>query len=158
MTGEPATPTTERAGPDDVDDLAPLFEGYLRFYRRRPEPGTARAFVEERLERGDSVVFLAREGDAAVGFVQLFPTFSSVRLGRLWILNDLFVDPSARGRGVGRRLMERAREHAEATGAVGLILETERTNETAAGLYRSLGWEREEAFDRYELFFEDPTG
>lgn len=147
-------PGIERAGPTDLEELVPLFEGYRRFYRRAPDDQAARAFLEARLERGDSVVYLARDSGRAVGFVQLYPTFSSVRMRRLWILNDLFVDPSARGRGVGRRLMERAREHAEETAAAGLILETEKSNQAAAALYRSLGWTREASFTRYELFLE----
>lgn len=152
MSGGEASPAIERAGPDDLDALAPLFEGYRAFYRKEPDPEAARAFLDARLSTGDSVVFLARVDGEAVGFVQLYPTWSSVRMRRMWILNDLFVDPSARGGGVGRALMERARTHAEETGAAGLALETEKTNEPAAALYRSLGWRREEAFDRYELF------
>lgn len=152
MSGAAEGLVIERAGPADLADLASLFEGYRAFYRMEPDPAAARAFLAERLEAGDSVVLLARRDGDAVGFVQLYPIFSSVRMRRMWILNDLFVDPAARGEGVGRRLMERARAHAEATGAAGLALETEKTNETAAALYRSLGWRREEAFDRYELF------
>ncbi|MDX1662065.1 MAG: GNAT family N-acetyltransferase [Gemmatimonadota bacterium] len=144
----------ERASREHLDALVPLFEGYRAFYGRERDPAAARAFLDERLESGDSVVFLARSDAGAVGFVQLFPSWSSVRMGRLWILNDLFVEPAARGRGVGRRLMERAREHAESTGAAGLVLETEKSNVSAAALYRSLGWEKERAFDRYELFLE----
>lgn len=154
MTPESVDPTIERASPGDLDDLLPLFEGYLGFYRRPADPRAARAFLEARLEAGDSVVFLARDAGDAVGFVQLYPSFSSVRMRRLWILNDLFVDPSARGRGIGRELMRRAREHAERTGAAGLNLETERSNRAAAALYRSLGWERDTAFHRYELSLE----
>lgn len=146
--------TVERAGPADLEGLLPLFEGYRSFYRRAPDHRAARAFLEARLERGDSVVYLARDPGRAVGFVQLYPAFSSVRMRRMWILNDLFVDPAARGRGVAKRLMERARAHAEETGAAGLLLETERSNEVAAALYRSLGWTRETTFDRYELLLE----
>lgn len=154
MTPERENRTIERASTEDLDELLPLFGEYRKFYRRPVDPRAERDFLEARFEAGDSVVFLARDDGAAVGFVQLYPTFSSVRMRRLWILNDLFVDPSARGRGLGRELMRRAREHAERTGAAGLLLETEKSNDAAAALYRSLGWEKETEFDRYELFLE----
>lgn len=147
---EPAS--VRRAGPDDLEALVPLFDAYRGFYRRPSDAAGARAFLRARLERGDSVVFLAEDGERALGFVQLYPTFSSVRMGRWWVLNDLFVAPEARRRGVGRALMERAARHAAETGAEGMELATEKTNERAAALYRSLGWEREEELDRYELF------
>jgi GNAT superfamily N-acetyltransferase len=100
------------------------------------------------------VVFLAvadgPEG-RAVGFMQLYPSFTSVSLGRLWILNDLFVDPGVRRGGVGRRLLERARDWALETQAKGLVLSTGVTNKTAQSLYESCGWTRDEEFHRYRL-------
>ena len=136
--------TVREAGPDDVDRLAPLFDGYRRFYRQPSDPEGARRFLAERLEAGESRVFVAETPDrGAVGFVQLFPSFSSVSMKRLWILNDLFVAPGARRGGVARALMERARQLAIETGAKGLILETESHNAAAKTLYEDLGWVRD---------------
>jgi GNAT superfamily N-acetyltransferase len=87
----------------------------------------------------------------AVGFVQLYPCFSSIRVAPIFILSDLFVAQSARGGGVGRSLMEAAARFARATGAVGLELATARTNAPAQRLYESLGWQRDEAFYQYGL-------
>jgi GNAT superfamily N-acetyltransferase len=86
-----------------------------------------------------------------VGFTHLFPIFSSTRCRRLWLLNDLFVDPAARAHGVGRTLLLAARAHAEATGACGLELATARDNTPAQRLYQSLGWARDDVFLHYEL-------
>jgi GNAT superfamily N-acetyltransferase len=99
------------------------------------------------------VVFLAERDGRPVGFVQLYPVFSSTaaRPRRLWLLNDLFVLPDARGGGVARALMQRARRLAEETDAVGLELATAHTNLAAQRLYESLGWRRDEKFPRYEL-------
>ena len=100
------------------------------------------------------MVFLALAGETggeAVGFMQLYPSFSSVSLGRLWILNDLFVDPAVRRGGVGRRLLERARAWAVETRARGLVLSTGVTNKTAQALYESCGWSRDDEFQRYRL-------
>ena len=139
------------AGTDDVGSLAPLFDGYRRFYRQTSDLEGARRFLAARLAAGESRVFVAEtSGGRAVGFVQLFPSFSSVSMKRLWILNDLFVAPDARRAGVARALMKRARQLAVETGAKGLILETEAHNAPAKRLYEALGWGRD-GTHHYEL-------
>jgi ribosomal protein S18 acetylase RimI-like enzyme len=145
-----------RALPTDLPLLAPLFDAYRQFYRQPSDPGRAAAFLQERLQRDESVIFLALEGEECAGFVQLYPSFWSVAACRSWILNDLFVAARFRGRGVGRALLERARSHAESTGALGMSLATQRSNRTAQRLYESLGWVRDEEFLHYEL--ELPSG
>ena len=142
-----------QAGPGDVDAVAPLFDAYRQFYQQPSDPALSRAFIAERLARSESVIFLAERDGQAVGFVQLYPLFSSTagRPRRLWLLNDLFVSPSARGGGVARALMDRARRLGEETGAAGLELATARTNTPAQRLYESLGWRQDEQFLRYEL-------
>ena len=142
-----------QAGPGDVDAVTPLFDAYRQFYQQPSDPVLARAFIAERIARSESVIFLAERDGQAVGFVQLYPLFSSTaaRPRRLWLLNDLFVSPSARGGGVARALMDRARRLGEETGAAGLELATARTNAPAQRLYESLGWRQDELFLRYEL-------
>jgi len=142
----------KRAGPGDLDAVAPLFDAYRQFYGQRSDLAAARAFLAERLARGESVIFVAvaSEGEA-LGFAQLYPSFSSVSLRRLWILNDLFVGPGVRRGGVGRRLLERAREWAIETEAKGLILATAVTNTAAQALYESCGWRRDDEFQHYHL-------
>jgi GNAT superfamily N-acetyltransferase len=142
-----------RAASEDLDDLVPLFDGYRQFYGQRSDVAAARAFLNERIERGESVIYLAYTGPReAAGFTQLYPSFSSVSLKQLWILNDLFVRSDIRRGGVGRALLERARQHAAATGAKGLVLSTAITNKAAQTLYESCGWQRDDEFMHYELF------
>jgi GNAT superfamily N-acetyltransferase len=143
----------DRATVADVDDLLPLFRGYLRFYRRPDDAAPARAFLADRIGNGESVVFLARAAASgeALGFVQLYPAFASTRLARSWILNDLFVAEAARGRGVSKALMEAARQLAVDTQACEMMLQTARTNAVAQSLYASLGWVRDDEFLVYTL-------
>ena len=101
--------------------------------------------------RDESVVFLATDGEEAVGFVQLYPSFDSVAMRSVWILNDLFVVPVARKRGIAKLLMGRARRFAVGTKAKGLILETAIDNHPAKKLYGRLRWKRDTAFHRYYL-------
>ena len=139
------------ATPADVGEVAPLFDAYRQFYRKPPDQEAARRFLFARLSKGESVLFLARHEGRAVGFVHLYPAFSSVELRRLWILNDLYVAPEARKLGIGRALMERAHQLAQATRANCLTLETASDNLPAQRLYESLGWKREREFYRYFL-------
>jgi GNAT superfamily N-acetyltransferase len=140
-----------RATVADLDKVVPLFDAYRQFYGQRPDPAAARAFLEERIARDESVIFLAvAEDGEALGFTQLFPSFSSVSVRRLWVLNDLFVRSGGRRGGVGRRLLERAREFAIETGAKGLTLSTAVDNAAARALYESCGW-REDEFKHYVL-------
>ena len=149
----PAEVRIVRAAIGDLDELVPLFDGYRQFYGWRSDPAGARAFLRERMARDESVVYLAYAGARdAVGFTQLYPSFSSVSLQPLWILNDLFVRSDIRRGGVARALLERTRRHAVETGAKGLILSTGVTNKAAQALYESCGWQRDDEFFHYYLF------
>ena len=135
----------------DLDLLVPMFDQYRQFYDQHSNPAAVRTFLAERLTNGDSVLFLAQDGEEALGFTQLYPSFSSVSMARTFILNDLFVAENARRRGVGKALIDAAVRHAKATGAIRLGLSTAKANETAQALYRETGWVREEAFAAYNL-------
>lgn len=140
-----------QAGVEHIAQAAPLFDAYRQFYRQPSDLAGAAAFLRQRLEGHESVVFLAVLDGAAVGFTQLYPCFSSTSMRRLWILNDLYVVPEARRRGVAKALMERARRLALETSAEGLALETAVDNHNAQRLYEGLGWVRDEEFFRYSL-------
>lgn len=140
-----------RAERKHLEQVAPLFDQYRQFYKQPPDAAAARAYIEQRLQNGDSVIFLAENNGKGVGFVQLYPSLASISMRPIWILYDLFVAPAARTRGAGRALMDRAREHAEETKAYQLILETATDNFTAQRLYEKLGYKRDDEFHRYAL-------
>jgi ribosomal protein S18 acetylase RimI-like enzyme len=150
------TPTTiRRAGVDDVDALAPLFDAYRRFYEQPGDVALASAFLHDRLERGESTLLVAEADRQLLGFCQLYPTWCSVAAARIFVLYDLFVDPDARRAGVGRALMRAAQAFAREAGAARIDLSTARTNERAQALYESLGWRRDETFLVYNLSLAD---
>ena len=132
-----------RAAPADLDALAVLFDDYRQFYGQAADIPRARQWLRERLRFGESVVLVARHGDAMAGFAQLYPMFSSVRTARTWILNDLYVDAGARRRGVARALLDAAADFARADGAAGICLETTVDNAAARALYRGAGWQQD---------------
>jgi ribosomal protein S18 acetylase RimI-like enzyme len=140
-----------RALTADLPALAPMFDRYRQFYGQPPDPERASRFLAERLERGESVVFLAFEAGRPAGFVQLYPGFSSVGTVRTFVLNDLYVEQDARHGGLGRGLVGAAVAHARAAGAAGLSLSTGVANLRAQRLYESLGWRRQIDFVDYGL-------
>lgn len=137
--------------------LLPLFDGYRQFYGQPSNLEGAQRFLTERLTRRESVVFVALIGSKGVGFTQLYPSFSSVTMQRQWILNDLFIDPEYRRRGVADAIMRAAEEFSYADNAKGLVLSTAIDNVPAQKLYEKRGWKRDEAFYTYEKYFTPPT-
>ena len=144
------TLTIDRACVRDVEDIAPLFDAYRRFYGRDRDLKLAEAFIRERLERSESIIFLARLDGRAVGYTQLYPSFTSGGAARIFILNDLYVTLDAEGQGVGTALVKTAEAFAQAEGAAGMRLFTEIDNRRAQALYRRSGWARNDAFLMYE--------
>ena len=144
-----------RVDESHIDEVAPLFDDYRVFYEQPSDPEAARGFLLERLRTNQSIVFLAvgfrDEERVPLGFTQLFPSFSSVSMKRQWILNDLFVAPAGRRQGVGRLLIDRARDLAVDTNAAGIILETALDNTPAQALYDSYGFVKDTEFFRYAL-------
>ena len=141
-----------RATVADVDRIAPLFDAYRQFYGQAHDLDLAREFLRERLEQDQSVIFLALDRNGStVGFTQLYPSFSSASAKRIFILNDLFVDPAARRSGVGRALLQAAADFGRSAGAARLTLSTAHTNRSAQSLYETTGWLRDEIFRSYHL-------
>jgi ribosomal protein S18 acetylase RimI-like enzyme len=143
---------TYQATLNDLDDVAQLFESYRQFYKKPANPQEATDFIEQRLELHDSVIFICRLDDnKAVGFVQLYPTFSSTNLEKMYILNDLYVDPTYRRLKVGKALMEHAEQFGIKTKAHSLKLCTAVDNHQAQALYRQMGYRLIDSFDHYIL-------
>ena len=135
----------------DLDGLVPLFDGYRRFYRQASEPDRIQEFLRYRFEHNQSVIFVAVKDGTAVGFTQLYPSFSSGALARIFILNDLYVDPGARLIGTASALLQTAAEYGRRVGALRLVLSTEVTNMPAQSLYEKLGWKKNTEFCTYQI-------
>ena len=146
-----AVPLIRQATVSDVDLLVPLFDGYRQFYRQPSEPDRIRRFLLDRFEHNQSVIFVAVIDRALIGFTQLYPSFSSGALARIFVLNDIFVDPGARRSGAGAALLEAAADYGRRVGAIRLVLSTELTNLAAQALYEKLGWKRNIEFCTYQL-------
>jgi ribosomal protein S18 acetylase RimI-like enzyme len=141
-----------KANASHIDQIAPLFDSYRQFYGQEPDLTGASNYLQARLAREESIVFLAlNDGGDALGFTQLYPTFCSVEAKNAYILYDLFVSDQARRLGVGSLLLDAARQLGENSDAAWLRLETDITNLPAQALYEKHKWERDTEFYTYFL-------
>lgn len=142
---------------DDIKLVVKLFDRYREFYQQESDEALAEHFLCERLERNESVVFVAlASGTLPVGFVQLYPVYSSVRVEKNWVLNDLYVEEGFRRQGLGGGLVRAALDFAQVEGSRFLQLETAVDNLNAQRLYASFGFEQQHsdaAFLLYRLKF-----
>jgi GNAT superfamily N-acetyltransferase len=130
---------------NDLDQLVPLFDGYRQFYKQSSDTDGARSFLRARLEGNESVVYIAfakAEEVQAVGFTQVYPLFSSVSMERLLILNDLYITPDFRGKGVGTALIDTVKNLCENLDQKGIALQTAFDN-PAQKLYEREGFKKD---------------
>lgn len=136
---------------EDLEGVSNLFNSYRMFYEQISDVAGAENYIKERLENGDSIIFVVKNEQKYVGFTQLYPTFSSISMKKAWILNDLYVDPEVRKQGIGEVLLHKAKEHAVQTEAKSISLSTAPDNFSAQKLYEKNGYERDSQFYHYEL-------
>jgi ribosomal protein S18 acetylase RimI-like enzyme len=141
-----------QANVDDLDLIVPMFEAYRQFYKQPPDLELARAFLLERFQHNQSIIFLALDLNGyPLGFTQLYPSFSSGLAKRIFVLNDLFVVSEARRRKVGHLLLQAAAEFGRKVGAARLTLSTALDNAPAQALYEFSGWQQDNVFCTYTL-------
>ena len=139
---------------EHLDLLAPLFVKYREFYGELPYPDSSRDFLEKCLTRDESVIYLAMPIDddkKVLGFCQLYPSYSSLSLKRVWILNDIYVAEDARRQLVADHLMRAAKKMAKDTQAVRMRVSTSANNEVAQKVYESIGFREDTQFKNYVL-------
>lgn len=142
--------TTRKACIEDIVLLVKLFDEYRGFYEKETDVLGANEFLTDRINKNDSEIFVAETNDKVLTrFVQLYPVFSSTRMKRLWLLNDLYVNPNYRGRGISVLLIDQAKALAVNTNSAGLILETAKANTIGNTLYASTDFALDEEHNYY---------
>lgn len=127
---------------NDLAQLVTLFDRYRVFYGQPADPEGSAYFLSERMKNNESVIYVAENNELIIaGFVQLYPLFSSTQMKKMWLLNDLFVQPDFRGKGISVLLIEQAKELAMESGSCGLLLETAKTNKEGNGLYKKTSFQ-----------------
>ena len=134
----------------DLDQLSILFDAYRMFYGKESNIDISKNFLESRLSNKDSEVFICEFDNILIGFVQLYPLFSSTRVSKYWLLNDLFVDSKYRGKGYSKLLIDKAKELVKKSNACGMMLETEKSNKIGNNLYPKTGFKINNQSNFYE--------
>ena len=134
----------------DLQELTKAFDAYRVWYRKDSDIDSATKFLAERIEQKESVIFIAEENETITGFTQLYPLFSSTRMKKLWLLNDLFVYKNHRGKGISKKLIDAAKQLCIETGACGVSLETEINNDIGNNLYPKTGFILNKSHNFYE--------
>lgn len=133
---------------NDLDQIAILFDEYRQFYAQKSDLEKGKVFLKDRISNNESIIFVAEKEDQLIGFIQLYPTFSSVSLMPDIIMNDLYVFPKERKQGIGKALLDTAKQFVIDNGYKGIWIETANDN-PARFLYESLSWEKDVAFTNY---------
>jgi GNAT superfamily N-acetyltransferase len=139
--------------PGDYEELLPLIAAYQRFYGVEAiDEERNRAFFRRFLAPSEDGMLLgARDGEGRLlGYACLYWHFSSLQAAETVLMNDLYVEEPARGRGVGRALIEATADVARERRALHVEWATEPDNHTAQRLYDSTGAVRTEWVE-YEL-------
>ncbi|WP_132004288.1 GNAT family N-acetyltransferase [Mesobacillus foraminis] len=142
-----------RATIHSLEDLVPLFNAYRVFYQQPSDEEGVAAFLRDRISHSESVILIAYEGEKAAGFVQLYPTFTSIGMQKAYILNDLFVKKEFRRRGTGKALLDEAFQFGVNESIRFIILETAPENHAAKALYESMGMQTYNEYNRYIKIF-----
>lgn len=140
----------------DLEVIADLFNQYRQFQGEAADVSACRAFLHDRFNHAESTVFIASVDDCPVGFAQLYPSFSSTALARVFILNDLFVSESGRRRGVGSALLKAVEDYAWSLGACRVSLNVAQGNVHAQELYEAAQWVRDGEFFMYHRYPASP--
>ncbi|MEO7535410.1 MAG: GNAT family N-acetyltransferase [Ferruginibacter sp.] len=146
-----------KANESDIDKLSILFDDYRVFYKKKTDVEGAKKFLIERIKNNESQIFVAENDERELmGFVQLYPVFSSTRMKRLWLLNDLFVKPAFRSKGVSIALIDECKELCRQSGSCGLLLETAKDNTIGNNLYLKTGFLLDDDHNYYEWETQPP--
>lgn len=133
-----------KATHQDIPELYQLMIGYIVDFYKQPKPKEEelKGLIEHLLNNPASgLQFVAELEGQLVGFATLYFTFSTLRVKRQAVLNDLFVKPDIRGKKVGEKLFQTCLQYIRENGFCSMSWETAKDNVVAQSLYNKMGGE-----------------
>ncbi len=137
---------------DCIESTVQLFDEYRVFYQQPSNLAAAEQFIRDRTALNDSIIYLAVVDKKTVGFLQIYPTFSSIQMGQVWLINDLFVSKSSRDSGIGSALIQHALSQAQLKQIKAVRISTENINQSAQRLYRKHDFIEDTKFIHFNFF------
>ena len=142
----------KRATLEDLDQLAVLFDEYRQFYGASSNLSLSAAFLKQRFENQESVIFIHVKDDVFTGFILLYLGFSSVACSTYYILDDVYVTPTYRRQGSAKQLIDTAILFAQHQNAQRISLQTQKNNYQSHELYEQMGFVKDNEFQTYHCF------
>lgn len=130
------------AHPNDIDEILRLLDLMHGGDRKSRASASEVELFQQILSQEGRRILVAENERKVVGTVDVIVTSNLSRDGAPWaMVENLVVDPTLRGRGIGRALMSEAIEFARSKRCYKVQLVSSRSREVAQGLYRSLGFD-----------------
>lgn len=136
---------------NDLKQLVPAFDSYRQRYKQPSEPQKIEQFLRQMLEHKSSVIFISYEDNELTGFVQLYPSYSSIGLAPIWTLNDFYVFGGTGRKQTAEALLNAAKGLCEETDAIRIEVTTRKENHRLHKIYREYGFEKDFKYDYYFL-------
>jgi ribosomal protein S18 acetylase RimI-like enzyme len=138
---------------EDLPKLVPIFDSYRQYFKQEKKPQEVESFLFTKFERMESVIFIAEQDNEIIGFVQLYPVFSSLSLQRVWLLNDFFISEGFRNFGIGKQLFSKVKDFTAHTKSKAIELTVEHENERAWVFWEKQGFKIDDEFRCYYYTF-----
>ncbi len=143
--------TINRCNINDLNTLAPLFDAYRQHFKQTSDLDGVKAYLKQRLEAEEAIVYLVGSDEICHGFVLLYPSFSSIGLAPIWMLNDFYLHSGSNKRLMAKQLLDRIGEDCKAAGAIRIEVTTRKENHRLHKLYKDYGFEKDYKYDHYFL-------
>src|SRR5262245_33106386 len=139
------------ARPEEAEEMLPLMRAYCDFYESDPDDEGLMELMRTLIaDQSQGAMFIARHEGRAVGFATLDWKWSSLNGAKVGYLEDLFVDPEVRGKGIADSLIAICADRCRELGMPVLEWLTQPTNKRAQAVYNRIGGESEPLLE-YEL-------
>ncbi len=136
---------------NDLERLAPLFDDYRQHFKQASDLESVRNYLQQRLEANETKIYLVQTGEELHGFVLLYPSFSSIGLAPIWILNDFYLKSGNQKRLMAKALLDQIRLDCHDAGGIRIEVTTRKENHKLHKLYKEYGFEKDYKYDYYFL-------
>jgi GNAT superfamily N-acetyltransferase len=125
----------------DTDAVTALMYEYIVVFYKSPSPSIEKlqSLIQMLLEGREGIQFVAESDGRIVGFTTLYFTYSTTRVNKIVMMNDLYVIEEMRGKGVAGKLFEACSTYTNDNDYAAMVWETAKDNKRAQRFYEKMG-------------------